>query len=126
MLIMTNTQELDSACDFGEALRAYCFKPDKYGGSYGCYSTFELHPEFKKIRKNSKVGEYLIGLLFLDCWKKELYDSIQLFTNDNVYLAWVWDGDGTLLIMEGEKKAINTDCKCDYTWEWIEDDKGGD
>lgn len=33
MLITINTQELSNACEFGEALRNYCFVPDEYGGT---------------------------------------------------------------------------------------------
>ena len=107
---------------FGEALRNYCFIPDECGGTTGCYSTFKLRPEFKPIKKDSKKWKKLFNLIVGECDKEyiaEVRDRIKMFSDGNIHLAWYWDGDGSILIVEGDKGVINTDAKCDYTWEWV-------
>ena len=120
---------------FGEALREYCFIGNCE--QRGCYSTFN-------------VLEYLIqvksGKIFKEA-KKELYEDIEArvyhykleekdcyikyHENDKIIsmkvsepmeivCAWAWDGDGCLYFRFNDRKVINTDCKKDYTWKWIE------
>ncbi len=127
MIFCKDTQKMEDANEFGEALRKYCFISDKYGGTYGCYSTFELRPEFKKIEMNSNIGKDLLLYLGLNedgsCgegdWKQTFHPS--LFSNGEIHLGWYWDGDGTLVIHEGNKIVYNSDCKKDYVWKWIGD-----
>lgn len=112
--------------DFGEALREYCFIPDSInGGNYGCYSTFELRPEFRRVKKDCKLGKLLLKHLGLNEdgsigegeWQENMRSH--LFSNGKIHLGWYWDGDGCLLIWEGNKIAYNGDCKCSSYWKWI-------
>lgn len=121
-LLLTTKPEI-----FGEALREYAF----VGEGLGCYSTFELKPEFKEVDKTSQCGINMI--LLLDTFEHsedtyiatikadnpEFYDNCKLFSNDKINIGWYWEGDGTLLVMYGDKAAINTDCKKISTWSWL-------
>lgn len=113
----------------GEMLRNYAFVPDQYG-DYGCYSTFETHPDFKPVDKDSELGKKLI-LALNEWWDDDdadgedldfIREACSLYSAGDIYCAWYWDGDGTLLfVLEKEKAAvINTDCKTDYEWKWLE------
>jgi len=130
MKIIKDTQKMENANEFGETLREYCFIPDKYGGTYGCYSTFELRPEFKHTTNECFI-DWLIRTDHY--WGKQL-DSIRndshictvindlrknLYSNGKIILTWHWDGDGELIIKEGNKVACNGDCKKDYVWVWL-------
>lgn len=122
MIVTIDTQNIEDANQFGEALRNYCFIPDTYGGTYGCYSTFELRPEFEKVKKSSRLGIELLSLFsnnYCEDYISEVKKRSQFYSNGIIHLMWFWDGDGTLLIIEGNKKAINYDCKTDYEWEWL-------
>lgn len=127
-----DTQKVQDCCEFGELLRDYCFVPDAYGGTKGCYSTFELRPEFKEVDKKSATGKKLLKHLGYNSkglklskdeewlgWQKEMYGRCKLFSNGNIHVGWWWDGDGTLVIIEGKRIAVNYDCKNDYEWEWL-------
>lgn len=123
MKIIIDTQEMEDANEFGETLRDYCFVPDEFGGETGCYSTFKLRDDFVEVKPNSKTGKKLLKSLWNDChnkeYIKEMTPRVQMFTDGIIDLAWCWDGDGILLIKEGSKVAINSDCKKDHDWEWI-------
>lgn len=112
MKIVLDTQEIESSDQFGELLRDYCFVSDQYGGMTGCYSTFSLRPEFKEVPATSIDYKYMARLI--------QNEAIACFSNGTILIAWYWDGDGTLVFKEGKRVAINTDCKKDYTWEWVE------
>ncbi|MDE1834859.1 MAG: hypothetical protein KGH64_06000 [Candidatus Micrarchaeota archaeon] len=124
----------------GEMLRSVAFVPDEFGGDYGCYSTFEVHPDFKKVEAKSTLGKKLIIAMLgnsvedrVDGDGKQMtddqvveeflsdYSSVDLYTSGDIHLAWYWEGDGTLLFaIESEKFAlINRDCKKDYGWEQV-------
>ena len=125
MLVTKDTQKMDSADEFGETLREYCFVPDIYGGSVGCYSTFELRPEFTPVGKDTELGVVLLAYLGHDCeydpvedWGVNIKEVAHLYTNGSVHVAWYWDGDGVLVFKEGDKVAYNGDCKCSYDWKW--------
>jgi len=108
--IIFDTQKTEDASLFGEALRDYAFiKENKY--DLGCYSTFKLKDEFLKVGKESALGKELLKYLDDD-------QDIEVYSNTEIHLAWYWDGDGTLLIKEGNRVAINNDCKRDG-WKWI-------
>lgn len=123
MKIVKDTQKMEDANDFGEALREYCFLPSN-GGIYGCYSTFKLRPEFKKFNPTEDILSILLGHNYRG---NEYYSGNEVvkieqnscFSNGNVIVAWYWDGDGTLYFREGKKAAFNNDCKKDYCWEWV-------
>lgn len=113
----------------GEILREAIFVK-KNASDYGCYSTFDLLPEFKEVTliNNSDLFEKLTKVLANDC---DLYEcdedefhqdyTIHMFSNGNVHVAWYWDSDGTLLLISEELKmaVLNDDCKKDYTWKFV-------
>lgn len=82
---------------------------------YGCYSTFDVHKEFKEINDKKQINQIkeLMGL--------EHDDHLTIYFNSdlNLIVAWHWDGDGTLLFQHKEITIINTDCKKGYTWEFL-------
>jgi hypothetical protein len=41
-----------------------------------------------------------------------------VLTNGPMVVAWFWDGDGVLLVGEGEEWAVSEDCKKDNKWSW--------
>jgi hypothetical protein len=101
MIISTDTLKIKDANKFGELLREYFFTKDK---GRGCYENFELEP----FMVRGEVAPY-IQSLFGDC------DSTVHFyanrNNLNQWCAYMWDGDGTLIVSDGERVAVNGDCK---------------
>ena len=108
MIIEVDTQKMVNANEFGEILRRFCFKEE-----YGCYSCFDLIDGFLQI----PVPEELKKYLWEDC-KNVCY------VRGEIFVAWGWEGDGCLVIKEGNKIARNSDCKKDYLWEWAQDIEG--
>lgn len=108
-----DTQETDDPNVFGETLREFVFAEE-----YGCYTCFDLADRFIECKKEGPCADYYAFI-------EELFDledeetTIKVFTDGLVIVAWYWDGDGTLLIKEGYKVAINTDCKKAHEWEWL-------
>jgi len=128
MIITIDTQELEDANEFGEILREYCFDDTPcmtvtgFNKPYGCYSTFELNKnlKFKQLTPNDKLYQQLAELSgYLN--NTNQLDGIEFFaySNNHIDIGWWWDGDGTLIIKEGNKVAVTSDCKCDYWWTWI-------
>ena len=120
MKIIKDTQEMTDPNEFGETLRNYCFIPDEYvykfgGEQYGCYSTFKLRPEFESVT-STYIYKQLRKLSGID--ETDYCNDFNCYSNGIIYLGWHWDGDGTLIIQEGNKIAINYDCKHDDSWEW--------
>ena len=124
----------DNANDFGEALRYFSF----IGNSEqtGCYSTFDVKKTFTKVLSGKIFEEakkylweditptvYHWLLKEKDCWIA--YDDpknpLRMKWCDpfEIVMGWTWDGDGCLYFRFNDKKVRNTDCKKDYTWEWI-------
>jgi hypothetical protein len=105
----------------GEYLRDESFiKVNKF--DYGCYSTFELQPNFKQITGNRRLR--LLGKLmnFDFCCRKiseNLFAYVRFDNNQPLIIAWYWDGDGTLLFATKSFIIINTDCKKDDCWEQV-------
>ena len=105
----------------GEKLRNWCF----VGEGTGCYSNFELREGFSSISPESELGKKLLALLEYD---EEFYEVegykptpyLYVHEAEQVFLAWYWDGDGTLLVGRNGQWVINTDCKTDYCWELVE------
>jgi hypothetical protein len=129
-----DTQQTDDPNTFGEVLRELCFAKE-----YGCYSCFDLVEGFRKVEDGSNIQSKL--WMALEChplqqqdaedredeqsykdWVTYLFedtrDRAKLFTNGSVHIGWHWDGDGTLVFIEGDKCAVNTDCKKSNRWEW--------
>lgn len=132
-----DTHSISNANVFGELLRQFAFKEET-----GCYSCFDLEDGFVKVSPDSESGVAILTALELtsDDLTENLtyattpreqaeisarfYEDLDkavanLWSNGTVHLGWVWDGDGTLVVIEGGRAAINTDCKKDYTWEWV-------
>lgn len=116
----------------GEALRYWSFIGR--AGETGCYSTFKL-PEFLK---EVNEGEYYkkAGLALYN--KEEKYQCFvyeQKEGNDEYFhweaivlvVAWQWDGDGCLYFRlkskENDIEVVNTDCKKDYEWKFVNEEK---
>ena len=134
MKIIIDTQKIEIANEFGEILMNYCFIPSD---KRGCYETFDLKKEFYNPTKeiaNNFINEILSSTKWWGKYyknaktkmDKQTQESIRkeqlknVYTNNSIILAWYWDGDGCLAIKEGNKLAINNDCKCDYYWYWAE------
>lgn len=90
-------------------------------GSYrqtGCYSTFDVMPEFVKIEPTKYPNLYEPF--------KPYYDGIEIqvtaYESETIVAMWWWDGDGSLLIwVKGEPTAyVNGDCKCTYDWNEVD------
>lgn len=109
MIIVKDTARISEPDVLGELYREYAFFEE-----YGCYSCFELIPEFKAMELSS--APYLV--------QEEISyrDSPECFTNGNLWVAWAWDGDGHLVFFEQQtgKGVANTDCKKAYNWRWLE------
>lgn len=133
MIITIDTQKLDDPNAFGEALRKYAFKEE-----YGCYSCFDLQDSFVEIKPPflktnykdqldiEKLYNWYADHLVFDgdpvtCNYEEDLEIMKVYvdTNFNISLGWFWDGDGHLIIREGNIAAENFDCKKDYTWRWL-------
>lgn len=118
-----------NANNLGEALRLWSFVGRN--NERGCYSTFRLAEFFQKINS----GEYYnkakkeINPEFKDSLHCYIYEQNKMvhkyFSVEamRVIVAWSWDGDGCLYFRIIKKdhdiEVINTDCKCDYNWEFI-------
>ena len=112
-----DSQTTDDPNIFGEILRSYCFVENVNGEHFvGCYSTFDLKPSFKPVDKKDVLWEEFFDYIGRDSDPK----TVQVYTDGKeITLGWYWEGDGTLVIKEKDRVAINTDCKCDYTWAWV-------
>ena len=123
---------------YGEKYREKSFIPDKYGNNIGCYNTFEINKDFKKVKQGTKKFERMINILyfnndkgFLNNTNKEdiindfeeiksieQYNSVFYNKKIDLLMGYYWDGDGTLAFIDKKKRIfINTDCKKDYIWE---------
>lgn len=100
---------------FGEALRDLAFVKENED-DFGCYSTFKLEDGFIKINPDSDEGKKLISCFGICFEPGEVPD---MWTNGPLKVAWFWDGDGILVVSDGNKTAINTDCKKDHGWSWV-------
>jgi len=123
MKITKDTQTMEDPNEFGEELRDYIFVEDKYGGDLGCYSTFDVRPEFTREECPKRIAEILMGAPSewnpVKEWEEDRKKHCAYWTCGPLFVAWFWDGDGTLYIQEGSRAAINIDCKKTYGWEWV-------
>jgi len=108
----------------GEALRDYAFiKHNEH--DYGCYSTFDLLPEFvsvSDVAQREKYLKLLHGKKALKCDRDWCESVTEIFSDgDSITVAWYWDGDGTLLFEIDSKIIINDDCKKDNRWKDAKD-----
>ena len=120
MIKTINTQAITDANLFGEIFREYAFKDEG-----GCYSCFDLIDEFKPVTPGYDIEGRLqmaLGIHVIqdrEDYPHDLRDRAQLYTNETIHIGWYWDGDGCLAVIEGDRVAVNPDCKKDYTWEWV-------
>lgn len=129
----------------GEALRHWSFIGRN--GQRGCYETFELPDLFQPILKCWEDKKYYyrakevinpeetFSCFIYDQPKLqeeyflfgEPYKSILSIEAFKLIIAWEWNGDGTLyfrLIGKGKDiEVINTDCKCNYDWRFINNEE---
>lgn len=138
MKVTTDTKDILDSSVFGELLRQEIFIEQKKDpkNHYGCYTTFEVRDDFKPVpSKNGTVMSVLIFNAIHGCTPNEfLYDiennpdtykckrdieNTKIYTNGTEYVGWYWDGDGTLAVSDGDKIAVNDDCKKDYEWKWF-------
>lgn len=117
VIIQIDTQKLEDPNVFGETLRDYCF--DCPPNQTGCYSCFKLKTQFKEVDRKSALGKWFIRELEQCDPDWSLGNQCSIFSDGNIWIGWFWEGDGDLIIIEGKKIARNTDCKKDYTWEWM-------
>ncbi len=108
MKITLDTATITCPNKFGELLREQFFTKD----GYGCYQNFTLIPEFVLVNNKHAWRELLDG---------ETIEYITYHHKDNpkIFVGWYWDGDGTLVIGDGDRIVINTDCKKSNRWEWV-------
>jgi hypothetical protein len=108
---------------FGEVLRAFSFV-----SPVGCYTCFELLPRFEEI-KNPKIKKEYLKRIFPSFDEEEIEEDLKFFNlffhpKYNLFVGWVWDGDGTLYFKLEDKhttiEVMNTDCKKDYGWFYID------
>jgi hypothetical protein len=121
MLVDIKTLDADM---FGEILRKKSFQDN----GFGCYSTFDMRPQFYQHTEGALFEKAINMILnhdygseFDDEDKQELASRIMVYYSecDDILVAWYWDGDGTLLVGTGGKFSINSDCKKDHYWEFI-------
>lgn len=108
MHISFDTTQIKDPNKFGELLREYFFTKNK---GYGCYENFEVEPFMILGPVTPYIKEF-----FGDCDSPIRFYASQ--NNLNLWLAWQWDGDGTLVVCDGERIAVNGDCKKNYNWKW--------
>ena len=115
----------EDANDFGEALRGLCFIGNCE--DTGCYTTFEVNEGLKEIKSGKIYNEAkkvihpdnTLHVYHLKITERHCsFDGHKIFDPYEVVCAWEWDGDGCLYFRFNDRKVINTDCKCDYTWKW--------
>lgn len=105
----------------GELLRDLSFK-DEYEifsnreyKKLGCYSVFETKKEWKKVPASKDLFPILLELLGADS-VTEFYKH----ETENIYMSWHWEGDGTLLFLIDDMVLVNSDCKKQQNWIWLE------
>ena len=118
MILNIDTTKINDANVLGEFLREYCFKEE-----YGCYSCFDLIDGFKKVDKESSLGQELLKHLghvpvCSDAYSLDIYKNSYLYSNGEIDVGWHWDGDGFLVIKIGDQVILNNDCKKATYWEW--------
>lgn len=111
--MMAAAQRAASESDdfLGELLRAVAFTSE----GYGCYENFDLIAGFKPVIPSPALISHLTG---------ETDESINAFYSEalDLFVAWYWDGDGTLYFDSGifGRAVWNTDCKKPWDWEETE------
>ena len=123
MKIVTETSSIVDVNTFGETLRKYFFLPHKEYGVYGlgCYSTFDLTENFKALDHTTDEFISMATAYFPEAmtdWDKDGIHIYQDKDNHLIFVMWRWDGDGTLIVSDGDRVAINSDCKKCHGWQF--------
>lgn len=117
----------------GEILRAWAF----VGEGFGCYSTFEVRPEFNLVEAGPREFRFLWGRDYRrgdtkkNSWgycDADALKEISWYAHPcGIEMGWHWDGDGNLAfyVPELEDKHYdgslhNSDCKKNYDWKFGE------
>lgn len=110
---------------FGETIRDIVFVK-KHEYEFGCYDTFYLTKDFYRIEREEDEFKRLVEMMCRSSsytFSNEDYDLVEpiasAYTNGDITVAWFWDGDGTLLVGHNGRFAVNTDCKKDHGWKWV-------
>jgi len=115
-----SSSAIEDANIFGEAMREYCF--DCPPEEFGCYSCFEVNPEFMRVSISSKAGRMVIAAIVGDSRCEEFADDVidrgKFYSNGSIHFGWYWDCDGSLAFIEGDRCVVSSDCKKDYDWHW--------
>lgn len=111
MNISIDTTKIKDPNKFGELLREYFFTKNK---GLGCYENFEVEPFMIRGTVTPFVDEF-----FGDNWESPICFYAAM-NNLNLWCAYSWDGDGTLIVCDGERIAENHDCKKSYNWTFVD------
>ena len=127
MKIIIDTTEIDSPDEFGELLRKYVIKDIDNGFPF--YSNFELKDSAKRQSPNSPFYKFVEShMKYTSLNGEEIIESYDSYSVmhyvDGVFVACHWDGDGTLIVSDGNRAVVNYDCKKELGWTWI--DKTGE
>jgi hypothetical protein len=109
MIIRTDTTKIKTPDEFGEILRKYFFLKNS---GLGCYQNFWLEAYMIKEEPPQKIKDF-----FGDC-ENTIHYYVYGFASEG-FVAWQWDGDGYLIVSDGERIAGNSDCKKTHGWKWL-------
>jgi hypothetical protein len=117
-----NTSNIQDPNIFGELLREAIFtkKKDKQGyKQYGCYDNFEVEKDF--IAPDAKSRNDLLKQFESELGEDGVQCAYLYVHKDNpaIFVIWYWDGDGMLIVSDGEREACNDDCKKSHNWEFL-------
>ena len=74
---------------------------------------------FNEVKNNLPIEKFATDLIVY-YYKRP---KVLFFPAIEIVIGWYWDADGCLYFRYNNRSVINTDCKCDYTWEWIKAEK---
>jgi len=114
MLISIDTTKITDPDKFGELLREYFFVKNR---GLGCYQNFELEPFMVPGVVTPYIKEFFGDPETWDANAKIYFYAVR--DNLNIWCAYKWDGDGTLIVCDGARIAENHDCKKNYKWRFI-------
>ena len=121
---------------FGEVIRDLAFDTHNDPYALGCYSAFDLRDGWDKVPKDDSRHLAMTTMIVFEDWfsnrniqdlddadieeeieyLNEVVSHVTTVTNGNLMAAWYWDGDGVLVVSNGNLYALNDDCKKDHVW----------
>lgn len=118
--IFVDINEISDANVLGELLRNLTFAP----GDFGCYSTFDVRDGVTPVSGPITEDSWFFQAMATHCGSKEYIEEFfsagqlyKLRANDEIYVGWHWDGDGTLAFFFKDRFLLeNSDCKKNYGW----------